>query len=182
MEVFFKNNTYSTNINKKIISNQLDMKIDFVDYLLVKLLKDDKIKKQASGWILSKHKINLNDKEKELKDMIIQILNSEIFNTSSIEDLALKCKFSDQKLIINILKICESEELIIRINKNIFITSLNMIILKNKLIDFFKLKSSINVSEFKKLINSSRKYAIPILEYLDKIKFTYRDNNERKLS
>ena len=57
-----------------------------------------------------------------------------------------------------------------------------MSILKNKLIVFFKTKSSINVSEFKNLINSSRKYAIPILEYLDKMKFTYRNNNERRLS
>jgi len=179
---FFNNNPYSTSINKKIISSKLDMKIDFADYLLVKLLKDGKIKKQDSGFIISKHKINLNDKEKELKDMIVKILNSELFNTSSIEDLSLKCKISDYKLIINILKICEAEKLIIRINQNIFIGSPNMSILKNKLIDFFKTKSSINVSEFKNLINSSRKYAIPILEYLDKIKFTYRNNNERRLS
>ena len=179
---FFNNNPYSTSINNKIISSKLDMKIDFTDYLLVKLLKDGKIKKQDSGFIISKHKINLNNKETELKDMIIKILNSELFNTSSIEDLSLKCKISDYKLIINILKICEAEKLIIRINQNIFIGSPNMSILKNKLIDFFKTKSSINVSEFKNLINSSRKYAIPILEYLDKIKFTYRNNNERRLS
>ncbi len=62
--------------------------------------------------------------------MIIKILDSEFFNTSSIEDLALKCNILDYKLIINILKICESEKLIIRINQSIFITSSNMMILK----------------------------------------------------
>ena len=179
---FFTNNPYSTSINKKIISSQLDMKIDFIDYLLVKLLNDGKIKKQDGGWVISKYEVKLNDKEKKIKDMIIKILDSEFFNTSSIEDLALKCNILDHKLIINILKICESEKLIIRINQSIFITSPNMMILKNKLINFFKTKNTINVSEFKDLINSSRKYAIPILEYLDKIRFTYRDNNERKLS
>ena len=61
------------------------------------------------------------------------------------------------------LKMCESEKLIIRINQNLFITSSNMITLKNKLINFFKNKNSIYVSEFKDLINSSRKYSIPIL-------------------
>ena len=182
MNDFFVKNPYKTSINKKIINNQLDIQIDFIDYLLIKFFEDKKIKKQDNGWAISNYKINLNNKEKELKDMIIKILNSELFNTSSIEDLSLKCKISDHKLIINILKICEAEKLIIRINQNIFIGSPNMSILKNKLIDFFKTKSSINVSEFKNLINSSRKYAIPILEYLDKIKFTYRDNNERRLS
>ena len=45
------------------------------------------------------------------------------------------------------LKICESEKLIIRINQNLFITSSNIITLKNKLINSFKNKNSINVSE-----------------------------------
>ena len=179
---FFVKSPYETSINKKIIYNQLDIQIDFIDYLLIKLFEDKKIEKKDNGWIISNHQINLSSQEIELKNMIINFLDNEFFNTSSIEELALKCKISNYKLIINMLKICESEKLIIRINQNIFITSSNMIILKNKLVDFFKNKNSISVSEFKDLINSSRKYAIPILEYLDKIKFTYRDNNERKLS
>ena len=179
---FFIKNPYETSINRKIINNQLDIQIDFIDYLLMQLFEEKKIKKQDSGWTISNYKINLSNEEQKLKNMILDILDNQIFNTSSIEELGLKCKVSDSKLIINILKICESEKLVIRINQNLFITSSNMVTLKNKLIDFFKTKNTINVSEFKDLINSSRKYAIPILEYLDKIKFTYRDNNERRLS
>ena len=179
---FFIKNPYETSINRKIINNQLDIQIDLIDYLLIQLFKEKKIKKQDSGWTISNYQINLSNEEQELKNMILDILDNEIFNTSSVEELGLKCKISDSKLIINILKICESEKLIIRINQNLFITSSNINILKNKLVNFFKTKNTINVSEFKNLINSSRKYAIPILEYLDKIKFTYRDNNERKLS
>ena len=179
---FFIKNPYETSINRKIINNQLDIQIDLIDYLLIQLFEQKKIKKQDNGWTISNYQINLSNEEQELKNMILDILDNEIFNTSSIEELGLKCKVSDSKLIINILKICESEKLIIRVNQNLFITSSNMITLKNKLINFFKNKNSINVSEFKDLINSSRKYAIPILEYLDKIKFTYRDNNERQLS
>ena len=179
---FFIKNPYETSINRKIINNQLDIQIDFIDYLLMQLFEEKKIKKQDSGWTISNYKINLSNEEQKLKNMILDILDNEIFNTSSIEELGLKCKVSDSKLIINILKICESEKLVIRINQNLFITSSNMVVLKNKLINFFKIKKTINISEFKNLINSSRKYAIPILEYLDKIKFTYRDNNERRLS
>ena len=38
------------------------------------------------------------------------------------------------------------------------------------------------VKEFKNLVGTTRKYAIPLLEYLDKLEITYRDNNERKLN
>ena len=61
-------------------------------------------------------------------------------------------------------------------------STLNFNLLKDKLNNFFKTHSSISVPEFKELLKISRKYAIPILEYLDKIKFTYRNNNERRLS
>ena len=37
-----------------------------------------------------------------------------------------------------------------------------------------------SVSDFKKIANTTRKYAVPLLEYLDKENITYRDGNERK--
>jgi len=49
------------------------------------------------------------------------------------------------------------------------------------LIDYFEKNQSISVSEFKDLFDISRKYAIPFLEYLDKIKITYRNGNTREL-
>ena len=113
--------------------------------------------------------------------MIINILNKEGLNTSSIQDLMLKSEISNEKLIIKILKICEDQNLIVRINQSIFISCANLDLLKEKLIIFFKSNSSISVSEFKNLFNISRKYAIPMLEYLDKIKFTHRNENVREL-
>ena len=76
---------------------------------------------------------------------------------------------------------CESEKLLVRINQGIFITNKNLLSLKQTLNVFFETNKSLKVSDLKDLIGVSRKYAIPILEYLDKVQFTYRDGNERKL-
>ena len=38
-----------------------------------------------------------------------------------------------------------------------------------------------SVSEFKAITGTSRKYAVPLLEYFDKLKITYRDGNNRKI-
>ena len=37
------------------------------------------------------------------------------------------------------------------------------------------------MAQFKDIANTSRKYAVPLLEYFDKQKITFRDGNERKL-
>ena len=113
--------------------------------------------------------------------MILKILEKEKFNTSSIDELLIKCNIKDSKLIIRLIKLCESEKLIVRINQGMFITNKNISFLKTELGAFFKVNKSLKVSDLKDLIGASRKYAIPLLEHLDKIKFTYREGNERKL-
>ena len=39
-----------------------------------------------------------------------------------------------------------------------------------------------NVGEFKNIADTTRKYAVPILEYFDKQNLTYRIGNTRKLN
>ena len=178
---YFKKNNYSNSINKEIIVNITHINSDFINYLLLILENENKIEKKSDGWAIFKHQIKLNKSDEKIKKMIIDILDKECFNTSSMQDLMLKCDINNEKLIIKILKICEDENLVARINQSIFISSSNLNLLKNQLIIFFKSNSSISVSEFKDLFNVSRKYAIPMLEYLDKIKFTYRNENVREL-
>ena len=38
------------------------------------------------------------------------------------------------------------------------------------------------ISDFKNIANTSRKYAVPLLEYLDKKNITYREDNYRRLA
>ena len=139
------------------------------------------IERKTDRWALYKHKVNLSNEDKKFKEMLLDILESEKFNTSSISDLMKKIGIKTEKDLNKIIKICETEKLIVRISQNIILSESNLKILKNNLINFFDKNQSINVSEFKDLFNISRKYAIPILEYLDKIKFTFRNGNTREL-
>ena len=178
---FFEHNKYSNSINKEIIISNTNINPDFMDYLLIILQNQNKIEKKSDGWAIFKHKIKLSKEDIKNKEMLIDILNKEGFNTSSIKDLVLKCNMKDEQSFMTIIKICENENLLVRIDQSILISYSNLNILKDKLILFFGSKTSITVPEFKELLNISRKYAIPILEYLDKIQFTYRNGNKREL-
>ena len=46
----------------------------------------------------------------------------------------------------------------------------------------FTLGVGLTIKDFKTLANTTRKYAVPLLEYLDKNKITYRIDNERKIN
>ena len=41
--------------------------------------------------------------------------------------------------------------------------------------------NQLTISDFKNIAKTSRKYAVPLLEYFDKKNITYREDNYRKL-
>ena len=51
--------------------------------------------------------------------------------------------------------------------------------IENILKDHFNKKDEITISEFKKMTSTSRKYAIPLLEFLDRTQLTERKGNIR---
>jgi selenocysteine-specific elongation factor len=79
------------------------------------------------------------------------------------------------------LNVAEQEGKLLRIDGNLMFTQQNFIDLKNKVIKHFISSEILSVPEFKELAKTSRKYAVPLLEYFDKEKITYRDGNSRKL-
>ena len=83
--------------------------------------------------------------------------------------------------LIQILKIAEKQGKLLRIEGNLIFTQKNFLLLKDKVNDYFKKNVDMSIPQFKELAQTSRKYAVPLLEYFDKLKITYRDGNSRKL-
>ena len=75
----------------------------------------------------------------------------------------------------------EQEGELLRIDGNLMFTQKNFIDLKKKVVQHFTSSQILSVPEFKDIAKTSRKYAVPLLEYFDKQKITYRDGNSRKL-
>jgi selenocysteine-specific elongation factor len=70
---------------------------------------------------------------------------------------------------------------LVRINDTIYIPSENYKKMIDSLKAFFKTKPEMTVGEFRDILGTSRKYALPFLEYLDSNKVTLRVGEVRKL-
>ena len=69
---------------------------------------------------------------------------------------------------------------IVRVNETMYITKPVYEKIINALKDFFSEKKEMTVAEFRDILNTSRKYALPILEYLDTQRITMRVGDVRK--
>ena len=110
---------------------------------------------------------------------MFNIIDKERFQTSDFSSLLIKLNINEKKLK-NLLNIEKNNNNFLIINGSLFFSKKNYFDLLETVEKYFSLNKTMSVADFKSLINTSRKYAVPLLEYLDKEKITYRDGNERK--
>ena len=130
---------------------------------------------------LKDFKVNLSDDERVIQEKVIQILDQQGFSSQNYIEIADSLNISPDKLKI-LINIAEKDQKIIRINEELLFTSSNFNNLVKEIRGYFSKNNKLTVSEFKNIAKTSRKYAVPLLEYFDKQKITYREDNYRKLA
>jgi selenocysteine-specific elongation factor len=121
----------------------------------------------------------LSQVDKTLKTKIIELLEKKGFQPPTKEEINKALKL-DQKHLSDILNLMVKEGSIVRISNSIYITSSVYRKMIEKLKEFFSRKSEMTVAEFKDILSTTRKYALPFLEYLDSNKITLRVGDIRK--
>ncbi len=122
----------------------------------------------------------LSQAEETLKPRILDLLQKNEFQPPSKEELSQALKL-DQKHLSDILKLLGKEGSLIRISDSMYLTSSAYNRMIADLRNFFSKKPEMTVAEFRDILGTTRKYALPILECLDSNKVTIRVGDIRKL-
>ena len=177
---FHKKNPFQAGAQKEEIRQNLDCEENILDALLQKMQDEKTIIQEGKVWHNPKFKVTLSNEEDALQSNLLSQLNEEGFTSSNLSQLSKKTGNSKDKLM-RLLIIAEQQGKLLRINGNLMFTQTNFLKLQKKVAQHFTNHSEMSVSEFKELAETSRKYAVPLLEYFDKKKITYREGNSRKL-
>jgi selenocysteine-specific elongation factor len=81
----------------------------------------------------------------------------------------------------DLLKLLADEGRVVRINDSLYLDKAVLESIKTDLVKFLQEKKEIVVAEFRDIAKTSRKFAVPILEYLDSQKLTQRVGDKRVL-
>jgi selenocysteine-specific elongation factor len=114
-----------------------------------------------------------------LKGKIIEALNKAGLQPPLKHELAQTLS-KPEKEIADILKLLAKEDSVVRINDSMYITKEEYDKMISFLRDFFAKKPEMTVAEFRDMLATTRKYALPFLEYLDSNKITLRVGDIRK--
>ena len=167
--------------NKKILSQKSGIEENLLTYLLEEMAKEELIKTNLNYWSLMDFSIGISKNDLKYKEIILNYIYKNNFIDISNGQFLLDNSIS-KEVFFGIVGFLETEDEIIKIESNIFISSEKLHAIKSSIYDFLDKNDSISVPKFKEINQLTRKFAIPVLEYLDKINYTYRFGNERKLS
>jgi selenocysteine-specific elongation factor len=129
---------------------------------------------------LKSFKAALSGEEEASKAKILSILDEKKFQPPTVEELSSMLS-KDGVRIRDILRLMSSEGSAVRIIDSMYISSSVYREMINLLREFFGKKPDMAVSEFRDLLGTTRKYALPFLEYLDSSNITLRVGDVRKL-
>lgn len=128
---------------------------------------------------LREFKVALSGAAEAHKDKILDLLTKGWFQPPTKTEMSEFLKM-DLKQITDILNILAKERSVVRVNESIYLSTAAYDRMITTLKSFFANKPELTVAEFRDLLNTSRKFALPFLEHLDAAKITLRVGDARK--
>jgi len=150
----------------------------FVDALLARLVRDKKVAIDAETVRLLTHRVVLQQDEQEARDKIVSAFDQAGLSVPALPELLSQLRI-DATRARRILQGLLREKMLVKVTTDLVFHRDSIERLKGLLQDRKLESDRITVPVFKDLAGISRKYAIPLLEYLDREKVTRRVGDER---
>ncbi len=177
LETFHKSNPLKPGMLKESLRAEFKGMEQKLFEVLLRLIEDITIEKEMLR--LKTFKIALSEGNEQVKGEILKVLELASFQPPSRDDLAKTISVSPSETT-ELLKIMATEKSLMRIKDAVYIPMTCYEDMMARLKDFFGNKSEMTVGEFRDLLGTSRKFALPFLEYLDSNKITLRVGEIRK--
>ncbi|BEP29902.1 selenocysteine-specific translation elongation factor [Helicovermis profundi] len=181
MNVFHGKNPLKSGISKEELRSRLfpDFKGKLFDNIISIFTDKNIIKINGSIVSLSEFEVVFTKDQKRLVEKILNLYDASYTKPPNTSDLLNLLKTNKKELnIIN--NLIENKDLI-KLNDNILISGEVYKEIKEKLIIYLKEHKEISLSEFRDLAETSRKIAVPLIEYLDAENITKRIEDKRIL-
>jgi selenocysteine-specific elongation factor len=122
--------------------------------------------------------IELDPQEKAARDQIVQAFEAAGLTVPAASDVLAGLKI-DRARAAKILQMLLKEKVLVKVAEDLIFHSAALGKLRDLLASQKATSNRINVGIFKELTGLTRKYAIPLLEYLDRERVTRRQGDER---
>ncbi len=178
LEAFHQANPYHRGASREFIRQKVDADERFLDQWLKELARQGQLKAQNEAWSLPDFDISLSPSDATLLDQIIKIIKDQGFETENLRDLAARLKAPAEQLR-TLCSLAENRGELIHVNQHILVHRQTIQNLLLHIEQHFEQNRELTVTDMKNITGTTRKYSVPLLEYLDRNGYTIRIGDKR---
>lgn len=149
-------------------------------FVMERLLKKGELVAEQEVLRLPGHKVSLASDEARMRSSILAAYEQGGITPPNLKDV-LDPLGVDFKAAAPVFKHLQDQGELLKIKEDMYFSRSAMAKLQELIVGFFGSHEEMGPPDFKDLTGLSRKYAIPVLEYLDKEKVTVRVGDKRRL-
>ena len=145
------------------------------------MVEDGRLKASAAGIALAKHKAKLSARQLDAFEAIVDRFREAGVEVPTMDD-CIKLAPGHEKDVEKRLRLAVSDGQLIHIEKQMYLHCEVEAKVKQQLSDALNEQDGMTMSAIRELLGTSRKYAVPVCEYLDRTGFTKRQGDVRVLA
>jgi selenocysteine-specific elongation factor len=153
---------------------------DVFDNLVSQLLSQGRLVERKHRIALPEHREAFGEEEQKLLASVELLFKSRLFNPPQRKEVIEATSALPEK-IEKILKILIEQERLVRVEADLLFHADAVDKARQTLISFVNKEGKLESVKFKYLLDTTRKFAIPLLDYFDRIGVTRRVGNTRYL-
>lgn len=179
---FHKENALQKGISKEELRKRIydDLPLEVFRHCLDELIEKRKIAFLEDAVAIYGREVQLSDEGQKIRELIENFYLKAGYQPPSMSDLQNSSGTNPEEL----RRICFwmiKEKILVKLSDDLIYHRSTLESIKNQIKAKFAPGSKFGVADFKELFDITRKHAIPLLEYLDREKFTRRVGNDRLL-
>jgi selenocysteine-specific elongation factor len=180
LDDFHHNSPESPGLSVEQLYYASKLRKNVFDSLLKLMLAEGKLIERKHRLALPEHRETFSDDERNLLQSVEALFRNRPFNPPKLEEVTEQTK-SDTEKVQKILKILIEQEHLVRVENDLLFHSDAVEKARELLISFIKKEGQLESVMFKYLLDTTRKFAIPLLDYFDRIGLTRRAGYTRYL-
>ncbi|MDD9887688.1 MAG: selenocysteine-specific translation elongation factor [Candidatus Marinimicrobia bacterium] len=174
LTTFHEENPYKKSLSKDRIQEATGFNGNWLSFMLASL--DNELITVEGGYSLKSHSVVLSGADAALAKKIEATVKTAQFDLPSAKIIHPE----NEKKGLEVLHILKDEEKVLDVARGMWIHVEVLNKLKDDLSAYFASNDAMKVADFKSITGTSRKTAIPLLEYCDKNALTERDGDVRR--
>ena len=177
---FHRSKPESPGISSEQLLETSRLKKDVFDGLVKLLVSESKLVERKHRLALPGHQETFSDDEQKMLRSIESLYKNRPFNPPKPDEVTadIAAKAED---VQKALKILIEQELLVRVDKDLLFHREAVERARELLTEYIRKEGGLESVKFKYLLDTSRKFAIPLLDYFDRIGVTRRSGYTRYL-